>query len=485
MNRTKAPRRAHLSPVLLIALVFPVLILSGQVAAGTGIPLDQDDLLEDIGQYSPPWFAELQDVELDGDRAYVFGVGGLAIFDISDPALPLELGRYEPAGHPYNRFYRGAVNGTLACGGGREDLLTILDVSNPYSPLALAFHGTIGHTYEGAEMTGTHIYACRHGDGLEVVDISNPGQPVTASTINSLVNAWDVALAGNTAYVADGMGGLAVIDITDPAVPVHVTSVAASGAAVDVALGGNFAVVCVGSAGLDVFDLTDPAAPVLVSTINTSGLAITAAVAGDLVYVADWDDVETFDVSNPALPVAIGGEDTPVRAMGLDARPDLVVVADWSRLRLYRPGPSSRADILVPVDGIDLGFVPFGATVDTTIIIGNTGNAPLNVSSVEDFGTNFEILTPGPFMIPVGGTAAVTIRLNHLTDGFESTFIRVNSDDSDEAAITFPISADDNPSWLDVGNEAPAWAHLDMDGVLHQLSDHKGRVVVMAFFANW
>ena len=37
-----------------------------------------DDLLEDRGNYWPTFFAELQDVELDGNRAYVFGVGDIA-----------------------------------------------------------------------------------------------------------------------------------------------------------------------------------------------------------------------------------------------------------------------------------------------------------------------------------------------------------------------------------------------------------------------
>ncbi len=485
MGWTLAPKRVFLLTALIFGSASLFLALSGPPAGATGIPIDQDDLLEDVGQYSPPWFAELQDVELDGDLAYVFGVGGMAIFDITDPTTPVELGRYEPLGHPYNRFYRGAVSGTVACGGGRGDLLTIMDVSSPAVPNAIAFHGSVGQSYEGAEMNASHIYACRHSDGLEIIDITTPSVPVTVATIKGLINSWDVALSGNFAYVADGLGGLAVIDITNPAAPIHITSLPTSGAAVDVAISGNTAVVTVGSAGIDIFDLAAPAAPVLLSTINTSGLATNVAIAGDLVYVADWDDVETFDISNPAFPVLVGGEDTPVRAMGLDARADLVVVADWSRVRLFKPGLSLRGDILVPVEGIDLGFVPFGSFVDTTITLGNTGGAPITVSNVQDFGANFEIVSPLQFVIPAGGTFDVTIRLNHLTNGFESTFIRIDSDDLDEGQITFPISADDDPIWLDITNTAPVWSHADMDGVFQDLANEKGRVVVMAFFANW
>ncbi len=479
-------RRWPASAYLAVFIVgYMGLTLFSPTGKADAFPLDADDLLEDVGQYSPPWFAELQDIELDGNRAYVFGVGGLAIFDLGDPATPVELGRYEPVGHPYNRFYRGAVNGNLACGGGRADLLTIMDISNPALPFAVAFHGTAGQSYEGAAMTGSHIYACRHGDGLEIVDITVPAAPATVAVVTSLVNAWDVVLAGDVAYVADGAGGLAVVDITDPTTPVHVTSVPVAGSAADIAVSGTTAVVCAGSAGLAIFDLTNPLAPVLLSTVNTSGLATGAAIAGNLVYVADWDDVETFDLSNPAAPIPVGGEDTPVRAMGLDARADLVVVADWSRLRTYRPGPSTRGDIHVPVSGIDLGFVAAGTVVDTTIVLGNTGNAPLTVTAVEEFGGNFEILTPGPFVIPVGGTAPVTIRLNHLNTGFEGTFVKITSDDSDESQVTFQISADDDPIWLDIGNPAPNWTYPDRNGVLHDLGSLRGRIVVMAFFANW
>ena len=227
------------------------LVLAAVLSAGPGaaqIPIDQDDLLEDVSQYSPPWFAELQDVEIDGDLAYVFGVGGLAIFDISNPAVPIELGRYEPQGHPYNRYYRGAVNGGLACGGAREDLLAIIDVSNPSFPQVLALHGIPGQSFEGAAMQGDYIYACRHDQGLEVVDITNPLAPVTAAELAGLTNSWDVELSGQYAFVADGAGGLAVVNIANPVVPVLVTSVATSGSAVDVEVSGSTAVVCTGSA---------------------------------------------------------------------------------------------------------------------------------------------------------------------------------------------------------------------------------------------
>jgi hypothetical protein len=182
-------------------------------------------------------------VEIAGDLAYVFGVGGLTIFDISNPAFPIKLGRYEPVGHPYNRYYRGAVNGGVACCGAREDRLAIIDVGVPAAPQLLALHGTFGHSYEGAAMRDDYIYACRHDQGLEIVDIINPLAPTTAGEVVGLVNSWDVVLSGQHAFVADEAGGLAVVDIANPNLPVLVTAVTTSGFAVDVEISGNVAVV--------------------------------------------------------------------------------------------------------------------------------------------------------------------------------------------------------------------------------------------------
>ncbi len=465
--------------------VLPFMLVLSFWGIAQSLPADQDDLLENVGIFSPGFFAELQDLELMGDRAYVFGVGGLVVIDISNPENPFQLGRYQPEGHPFNRFYRGAVEGGLALGGGREDLLTVMSLANGSDPQLIMVYGANQQSFEGVALRNQLAYACRHGDGLEIIDFSQINSPVSRSEVTSLVNSWDVALLGDFAYVADGAGGLAVINIADPAAPQHLTSLPTSGSANDVVVGGNLAVVCCGSAGIDIFTLDDPASPVLVARANTSSLAITADLVGTTVYVADWDDVEAFDLSNPAFPLPVGGENTPVRAMGLAARDDLVFVADWSHLRLYRTGPSTTGDIEVPVQHVDFGNVPVGAIRDTTIIIGNTGGQNINVLEVAVFSSSYSLTTPTSFSIPPGQTREVGIRFEHVSPGYAGTFLRITSNDSDESNITLPLTADDNPSSLNIGQDAPAFTLTDMGGVTHTLQENLGRVVVMAFFANW
>ena len=132
-----------------------------------------------------------------------------------------------------------------------------------------------------------------------------------------------------------------------------------------------------------------------------------------------------------------------------------------------------------------MGTVPFGTTVDTTFTVGNTGGAPLQVTAIQGFGGNFEIPTPGPFLIQPGETVQVVIRYSATTGGNNSTFIRVESDDTDEARINFPVTVLASPKFLRLGDEAPAWTLPDMQQNIQTLSAARGKVVVMAFFANW
>jgi hypothetical protein len=57
--------------------------------------------------------------------------------------------------------------------------------------------------------------------GLAVVDISNLNAPVLDTVILKAGEAYDVAVNGAMAYVADYRGGLRVLDVSDPAKPVE------------------------------------------------------------------------------------------------------------------------------------------------------------------------------------------------------------------------------------------------------------------------
>jgi len=443
-----------------------------------------DAQMEDLANYQPG-FAELTTIELMGDIAYVYGVGGLTVLDLTNPANPVALAHYLPPGHPQVRFYDGEAVGDVVYATGREDLLFVIDLSLPFDPFLAAVHGEPGVSYEGAAARDGHLYAARHADGLEVLDLANPLAPVTVGELSELENAWDVAFAGDRILVADGAGGLAVVSVSDPTAPVLLDRLPTSGAAQDVDVDENLAAVASGSGGVDLFDISDPVDVVPVGSIDTPGLAMAVALTAGMVYVADYGVVAVYDVTDPANPFNVGWEDTPIRAMGLDASDDLAVVADWSRVRTYGRGASTRGDIHVPAKSIDFGAVPVGEDAEAVFTVINTGGATLDVTEIAEFGANFEIVGPTAFTLAAGASVDVTLVYSPQVPGYDATFVRIDSDDTDEAAVTFPVTAGDHPWALTVGDEAPDFTLADLGGVDHTLSGYRGRIVVMAFFANW
>ncbi|MFN9733154.1 MAG: LVIVD repeat-containing protein, partial [Microcystis sp.] len=68
----------------------------------------------------------------------------------------------------------------------------------------------------GVTVVGNYAYAV--GDTLEIIDISNPSNPVFKGNYD-ISSGQDVQIVGNYAYVADYYSGLQIIDISNPATP--------------------------------------------------------------------------------------------------------------------------------------------------------------------------------------------------------------------------------------------------------------------------
>jgi hypothetical protein len=165
---------------------------------------------------------------------------------------------------------------------------------------------------------GSYAYVADEFFGLQVIDVTNPANPVIVGVADTPGNANGIAVAGSYAYLTVGSAGLQVIDVTNPVVPVFVGGVNTPGSAIGVVAAGSYAYVADYPAGLQVIDVTNPASPVRVGGVDTPGLARGIAVAGNYAYVADdYRGLRVIDVTNPASPVIVGGVETPGIARGI------------------------------------------------------------------------------------------------------------------------------------------------------------------------
>ena len=174
------------------------------------------------------------------------------------------------------------------------------------SDLTICNFGTPdGNIFAGNNGSCT-ITVSNNGFSATVSGIVNSFTPTSLSFLTIPGFANEVAVNGNTAYIAAGGAGLQVVNVGDRTNPSIIGSLALQGNANDVKLIGRTAYIASGSAGLQVVDVTTPASPVLLGTFGAASNALTTTVRGTLAYIANGSSLVIADVTNPASITQVG-----------------------------------------------------------------------------------------------------------------------------------------------------------------------------------
>ncbi|MDP8237643.1 MAG: T9SS type A sorting domain-containing protein [Candidatus Hatepunaea meridiana] len=276
---------------------------------------------EEVGYYE----RQAGCVAVNGDLAYVGGFG-FRIIDVSDPQHPEEVGYYE-------EWRAGciAVNGDLAYIGGSS--LKIIDVSDPENPEEAGYYDIPGKAYDVA-VNGNFAYVADLEEGLRIIDVSDPQHPEEVGHYDTPGEAYGVGVDGDFAYMADYESGLRIIDISDLQNPEEVGYYDTPGSAYDVVVNGDFAYVA-DYYSLRVIDVSDPQHPVEVGYYEGYAI-ISVAVNGDFAYLAaSGNGLRIIDVSDPENPEEVGQCDTPGEAEGVAVVSAFAYIADrYSGLRI-------------------------------------------------------------------------------------------------------------------------------------------------------
>jgi hypothetical protein len=99
---------------------------------------------------------------------------------------------------------------------------------------------------------GNVAYLARWNSGLEIVDVTNPAEPVLLGNLG-LTYAQDVYVSGTTAFVANGWSGVAMVDASIPASPILVDSYNTPGDTASVSGNVNQVFAADGDGGVVVF----------------------------------------------------------------------------------------------------------------------------------------------------------------------------------------------------------------------------------------
>lgn len=385
----------------------------------------------EVGFFNTPSSAE--DVAVVNKFAYVAdGRSGLLVINVEDKSSPKRFGNqseYKINGS----ILRVAIQENYAYLGDNRNNLRIVNINNPRKIEEVSVLD-VGAEIKDMDVLGDRAYLATGVQGMVVVDISDPVQPVILNTFDTSGVVQDVAVDGGVlAYLADGTNGLLVLDITDlnvvepigsydqflnanqvalnegalyvsdrdsslNVVDADVNLVTRSltstekqlGIAQDVAIGGSLAYVAYAGQGLRVIDFTKPNAPWEVTAYSSPGEARAVTVSGDFIYLADGSAglqvlfLESADAETVKV-VEISAVDTPGETFSVAVSGQVLYLADgFGGMRVISvvdpTQPESLGWIDTPGDALDVALLgDFAYIAD--------GTSGLRIINIQD-GTN-------------------------------------------------------------------------------------------------
>ncbi|HTR43771.1 MAG TPA: hypothetical protein VMH87_19335 [Pseudomonadales bacterium] len=260
-----------------------------------------------VGQLPPA-------VVTNGATGLSLGVSNLSV-SVNSQIAPLSVPPNIPGGPAgtssgLNEPVSVAVSGRYAYVANLNgNSLQIVDVSNPSNPVSVdTLTGLNGPV--SVAVAGRYAYvACENGNNLQIVDVSNPTDPVSVGTLTGLNQPCSVAVSGRYAYVANLNGNsLQIVDVGDAHGPVSVGILSGLIGPLSVAVAGRYAYVACGDGNnLQIVDVSNPTDPVSVGTLTGLYQPCSVAVSGRYAYVVNIDDnsLVIADVSNPSNPVSV------------------------------------------------------------------------------------------------------------------------------------------------------------------------------------
>lgn len=270
----------------------------------TGICSADNVNVDVVSQFS----GDILDVAVDGSYAYIGQGQDFVILDVTDITTISEVGRVTAP----SEIYGITISGTHAYIADGDNGIIVIDISNPVSPAISGSYAT-GNSVLDVAVSGNYVYAA-DGNSLVIVDVTIPSSPTLAGTYDTIGFTNSVVISGNYAYVADdskgifdGSNGLAIVDISAPSSPT-LAGTYADVYAYDAAVSGNYAYVA-DSSGLTILDISIPSSPTLAGTYSSDGDSNGVAVSGNYVYLADASGLVILDISNPSSLLYMGSYD--------------------------------------------------------------------------------------------------------------------------------------------------------------------------------
>jgi hypothetical protein len=191
---------------------------------------DNFQILDIADKTEPKLVGTYNENELFCEESYVLGKyayiasGDLRVLDVSDPAKPFLVSKHRPK--PINSDLYPTASAVFL----EKDRMYILDnasgltVENISDPKKIQFLGSYyASNSQNFFVQDNYTYIVREqddGNVIEILDISQPNNPVLVKSYKDLKKAGDIFVSDGYAYIMNNGSEMNIIDISDPANPV-------------------------------------------------------------------------------------------------------------------------------------------------------------------------------------------------------------------------------------------------------------------------
>ena len=357
----------------------------------------------------------------------------LEVVDVGNPGAPRLLGsvslpgptltRLPQPGDPSVQVTALAVSGNLALVGSQLNgaaTIGIVDVSNPASPLVVGRFNLPGTAQiANIDFQGRYAYVADADFGLRVLDLADPANPVQAATFAEASATTSVSVQGNLCLLT-GAFGTDLLDVTQPGSPIRLGNNNITGTLTwlqaPLALG-------YGPNGIQVFDLVNFTSPLQIGQFAGSYSQVT--VQGRYAFAAaDEAGLTVLDIgASFGTPPSILDSPTNLRVVA-GASTNLFVAAGGTVPLSYQwlfngsgiPGATDPMLMLPGVQSTDAGQYSvqvanaLGAATSAVAILSVDLPPSVTLTSPSDQ----EVLTP-PATIPLVAVAAASSTNDTIT----------------------------------------------------------------------
>jgi hypothetical protein len=181
--------------------------------------------------------------------------------------------------------------------------LQIIDVSNPTNPLLIGNFDTPGYASH-VFVSGNYAFIADGYSGLQIIDISDKSNPMLAGYYDTQGYTRAIFISDTIAYAADEEQGLQIINIANHSHPSLIASYNAS-MAIDIIVRDHHAYLAIMFHGLLIIDISNPSEPFLSGSINDYG-CLDLFVHGEYASIVGFNSgMNLIDIANPSNPLRI------------------------------------------------------------------------------------------------------------------------------------------------------------------------------------